>query len=132
MRSVVSFLAFLGVAATLLISLFCVGLGLLGRVAGGEMFVDLLPVAPEQQASALVAAGAFGVLAALLALRPGRWRNLPLLVWSLGLLAILASTVFRSGYQYDGVADLKAHGWVALGAAGLTVVAWCRSRRAEQ
>lgn len=93
------------------------------------MFVDVLPVAPEQQASALVGAGAFGVLAALLALRPGRWRNLPWLAWSLGLLVVLASTVFRSGYQYDGVADLKAHGWLALGAAALCLVAWLRSRR---
>lgn len=132
MRSIVSFLAYLGVVATLLISLFCVGLGLLGGVAGGEMFVDLLPVAPERQATALVAVGAFGLLAALLALRPGRWRNLPLLAWSLGLLAVVASTVFRSGYRYDGVADLKAHGWLALGAAVLSLVAWRRSRRTER
>ena len=127
-RIVKRFLAFLVVPATLLLGLYCLGLGVLGWIDGGDMNLPLVPVAPESLATALALAGAFAILAAFLSVRPGRWFRLPLLIWWVVMVVVLVSTVFRASYRFNGLADLESHGWLLLGALVLLCGAWRRFR----
>ena len=121
-------LEILAIAVNLALGMACCALGLLGWIARGDMYLPLIPAAPERVASVLVALGAFGILSACLAMRGGRWNSFPMLLWSVGLVSLIGSTIFRSGFRFDGMTDFTMYGWIFLGALGLLCAAWLRFR----
>ena len=121
-------LGFLSIAVSLALGLACLALGVLGKLDGTEMTVDLLPVAPESTVATLFAIGILGTLSALLATRGGGWMSVPLLLWSLAIVTLLGATVFRAGYRFDGVADLVNHGLWFLTSLILLLASWLRFR----
>ena len=116
----------LGAVANLLLGLYLCGLGILGLIAGGDMFVPLVPVSPENAAVALLLLGLFAVLASLIAISGGKWLRIPLLVWAVALFLALAAAVFRSDYRFDGIESFKTHGLMLLGALVLVYASWVR------
>lgn len=120
-----------GILVNLGLALFCVGIAALGLIHGGEMFVPLVPVEPENVATALGVAGLVGVLVCLLAFRRGRLSRLPLLLWSLALVAVLKAAIFRGGYRFDGIESFIEHAWLIAGAAVLFVASLLRYRSAR-
>ncbi len=77
------------------------------------------PGPAKSAATALAIAGIFAVLASGLAFRPRGWARFPLVMWSLGLLAVLVAAVFRGTYRFDGI---EAFGDHALLVAGATIL----------
>jgi len=111
------------------LGLFCLGLGLLGWIEGGEMHLPLLPVEAEHAAEALAVVGAVGVCSSVLAMsRPGG-RNVFLVLWSLGVTWVLVSAVFRSSYTFEDLDGFAAHVAAAVAALLLLVASWWRFRR---
>ena len=104
------------------------GLGVLGWISGGEMYVRWVPAAPEHVAKVLFWSGLFGALASALACTGARWKSFPMLLWYLGLTGVLVSTLFRSEFRFDGTQDLANHGWMLLAALVLVVMALIRFR----
>ena len=49
-----------------------------------------------------------------------------MLLWSAGLVMLIGSTVFRSGFRFDGMTDFTMYGWMFLGSLGLLYAAWLR------
>ena len=110
------------------LSLFCLGLGLLGWTEGGDMHVPLLPVDMEHAAVALAVVGALGVCTSVLAIsRPGG-RNVFLVLWSLGVTWVLVSAIFRSSYTFEDLNGFAAHVAAAGAALVLLVASWWRFR----
>lgn len=110
------------------LSIFCLGLGLLGWIEGGEMHVPLLPVQVDHAAVALALVGALGVCASVLAIsRPGG-RNVLLVLWSLGVTWVLVSAIFRSSYTFEDLDGFAAHVAAAGAALLLLVASWWRFR----
>ena len=128
MRTLRKVFEILAIAVNLALGLACGALGLLGWIARGDMYLPLIPAAPEKVASVLVVLGAFGILSACLAMRGGRWNRFPMLLWSVGLVLLIGSTVFRSGFRFDGMTDFTGYGWMFLGSLGLLCAAWLRFR----
>ena len=116
----------IGAVANLLLGLFFSALGILGLIAGGDMFVPLVPVSPANAAVALLLLGLFAVIAALSAISGGKLLRIPLLVWAVALFLALAAAVFRSGYRFDGIEDFKTHGLLLLGSLLLVYASWVR------
>ena len=123
MRGLFGVLAILG---NLGIGVFCLGLGLLGWLTGGDMVVPLVPVQGEHVAASLASAGCFAIVASLLALKSKTLLRLPMLLWSLGLSAVLIAAIFRSGYHFDGIEGLQRHGWMLLTSMILLWGSWSR------
>lgn len=121
-------IGFLSLPVVFVLGLYCLGIATLGWIDGGDMYVPLLPVAPESAATALGIAGLAGVAAPLLALKRGFGARLPLFVWSVALTLLLFAAVFRGGYKFDGLGDLANHGYLLIGALALTGCAWLRLR----
>ncbi len=125
----------LGILANLVLSLYCVGLAALGWIDGGDLLIPLLPVAPENAGTVLALAGTFGAAASWMGLRGGSRARIPLLLWSVTVLALLVAAVFRSGYRFDGTESFAHHGLLMGGAAILLVSSYSRyrsARRADQ
>ena len=124
----------LAVAVNLGVGLACIALGLLGWIAGGEMYLALVPVEPDRVATALLSAGTFAVVAAILAAKGRGASRLLMLIWSAALVGVLGSSVFRSDFRFDGMADLATYGYMFLGAVLLLYASWLRyavARRAQ-
>ena len=121
-------LGLLAIVASLALGLSCLALGVLGKLDGTEMTIDLLPVAPESTVTTLLAMGVLGTLSALLSTRGGGWKSVPMLLWSLVVFGVIGSTVFRGGYRFDGMADLVNHGWWFLASLILLLASWLRFR----
>lgn len=121
-------IGFLSLPVVFVLGLYCLAIATLGWIDGGDMYVPLLPVAPESAATALGIAGLAGVAAPLLALKRGFGARLPLFVWSVALTLLLTAAVFRGGYKFDGLGDLANHAYLLLGALALTGCAWLRLR----
>lgn len=122
-------LGFLSLPVVFVLGLYCLGIATLGWIDGGDMYVPLLPVAPESAATALGIAGMAGVAASLLALKRGFGARLPLFVWSLALTLLLFATVVRGGYKFDGLGDLVNHAYLSIASLALTGCAWLRLRK---
>ena len=122
----------LAILANLCIGVFCLGLGLLGWIDGGDMGVPLVPVRAENVAAALVSAGCFAIVASLLALKSKTLLRLPMLLWSLGLIGILIAAIFRSSYHFDGIEGLQRHGWMLLGSIVLAWASWSRLKASQR
>ena len=116
----------LGTVANLLLGLYIGGLGILGQIVGGEMFVPLVPVAPDNVAVALLSLGLFAVVASLAAVYGGKILRIPLLVWSAALCLALAAAVFRGDYRFDGIESFRTHGIMLLGSLVLLFASWVR------
>ena len=116
----------LAVAVNLGVGVACIALGLLGRIAGGDMYLPLIPVEPDRVATALLSAGTFAVVAAILAAKGRGPSRLLMLIWSAALVGVLGSSVFRSDFRFDGVAGLAQYGWTFLGAVLLLCASWLR------
>ena len=129
MRTIIELL---GILANFGLGLFCLALALLGWIHGGEMAVPLLPVPPENAVTALAIAGLYATLSSVLAFRPGRWARFPLVVWSVGLLAVLLAAVFRSSYRFDGMEAFGDHTLQVLVAAILLSTSCLRFRSASR
>ena len=128
MRHLRKLLEFSAIAVNLAIGGSCLALGLLGQLSGGDMFVPLIPVAPESVASALLMSGAFGILGACMAMQAGGWNRLPMVLWSVGLVLLVGSTVFRSSFRFDGLSHFTSYGWIFLASLVLLLAAWLRFR----
>ena len=122
----------LGAVANLLLGLYFCGLGVLGLVAGGDMFVPLVPVSPENAAIALLLLGVFAVLASLVAISGGKLLRIPLVVWTVALFLALVAAVFRSDYRFDGIESFKTHGWMLLVSLVLVYASWVRFKTPTQ
>ena len=129
MKKIIGMLA---VAVNLGVGLACIALGLLGWIAGGDMYLPLVPVEPDKVATALVSAGTFAVVAAVLAARGGRLLRLLMLIWSTALVGVLGSGVFRSDFRFDGLAGLTQYGWIFFGAVVLLFASWLRYSMARK
>ena len=116
----------LGAVANLLLGLFFCALGILGLIAGGDMFAPLVPVSPENAAVALLLLGLFAVIASVSAVSGGKLLRMPLLVWAVALFLALAAAVFRSDYRFDGIENFKTHGLLLLGSLVLVCASWAR------
>lgn len=116
----------LGAVANLLLGLYLCALGILGLIAGGDMFVPLVPVSPENAAVTLLLLGLFAVVASLVAISGGKLLRIPLLVWAAALFLALAAAVFRSDYRFDGIENFKTHGLMLLGSLVLVYASWVR------
>lgn len=119
---------FLSVPVVFLLGLYCLGIAILGWIDGGDMYLPLLPVAPENAATALGIAGLAGIAASLFALKRGFGARLLLLVWSVGLTLVLLAAVFRAGYKFEGLEGLANHAYLSVGSLILSVCAWLRLR----
>jgi hypothetical protein len=128
MRLIRKLFEMLAIAVNLGLGLFSFALGILGWIAHGELHVPLVPVDPEHVATSLVVAGAFGILAACLAIRGGRWNSFLMLLWSCGVVLVLGSTVFRSDFRFNGMTGFAEHGWMFLGSLVLLYGTWLRFR----
>ena len=89
-------------------------LGVLGLLAGGKMYISVLPVDPEQGALAMLWGGLFAVVAVALALSDRKLLRFPLLLWCAAVTVTLISAVFRSGFRFDGFENFVAIGIAAL------------------
>lgn len=114
-------LGYCSIGAHLALGLFCLGLGLVGLLSGGEMDIDLLPVAPENTAAVLTASGLFALLAVFLALGKSSLARSLLVLWSLAVAAVVIAAFFRGDYRFDGAAALPAYA-ACLGASLLTLL----------
>ena len=125
-------LGFLAILVNLGLSVFCAAVAGLAWIDGGEFSVPLLPVAPENAAASLMAAGVIGIASSVLAMLPRRLAGLPMLVWSVGLLFVLTAAVFRGSYRFDGVEGLIEHAFLVAGALVLVFLSSVRVRRASR
>ncbi len=116
----------IGAIANLFLGLYLCAVGALGLVVGGDMFFPLVPVSPENAATALLVLGAFAVVASVLAISDGRLKRIPQLVWAAVLFVGLTAAVFRGDYRFDGMESFKAHGWMLLGSFVLLCASWVR------
>ena len=119
---------FLSIPVVFVLGLYCLGIATLGWIDGGDMYVPLLPVAPESAATALGIAGLAAVASSMLALKRGFGARLPLFVWSVVLTLLLLAAVFRGGYKFDGLGGLANHAYLLIGSLALTGCAWLRLR----
>lgn len=116
----------LGAVANFLLGLYICGLGILGLIVGGEMFVPLVPVSPDNAAVALLGIGLFAVVASLVAVTGGKSLRIPLLLWSAALCIALVAAVFRGDYRFDGIESFRTHGIMLLGSLVLFYASWVR------
>ena len=110
----------------MLLGLYFCALGILGLIAGGEMFVPLVPASPENAAVVLLVLGLFAVVASVVAVTGGKFLRIPLLIWSAALFLALGAAVFRGDYRFDGIEDFRAHGLMLLGSLVLLYASWVR------
>ena len=108
-------LGYLSVLANLALALLLLGMGFIGSMAGGDMKIDLIPVAPESMALTLLISGLAALVAVVLALRPGKLSRTPLVLWSLLVAAIPICALTRSSYRFDGEEHFRMGVWVFLG-----------------
>ena len=116
----------IGAIANLLLGLYFCALGILGLIVGGEMFVPLVPVSPDNVAVALLVLGLFAVVASVFAVTGGKFMRIPLLIWSTALFLALGAAVFRGDYRFDGLEDFRTHGVMLLGSLVLLYASWAR------
>jgi hypothetical protein len=107
-------LGYLSVLANLALGLALLAMGLIGAVSGGDMKIDLIPVAPENMAMTLIASGLVALVAVVLALRPGKGSRTLLVLWSLLVAAIPICALTRSSYRFDGMEHFRTGVWVFL------------------
>lgn len=119
---------FIGIPAGLLLGLYCLALYGLAAIEGGDLLLPLLPVEPENAATVLGVGGLVGLLASMLAIKAWNLARILLFLWWLTVTLLLAATVFRGDYRFDGMEDLTLHGWMLLGALVLTLSSWVRLR----
>ena len=128
MRSIGRALGYLSLIVHFALSLFLLGLGAIGLMAGQDMTIDLLPAEPESTASTLLILGIVGLASVALALRSGRAARTLLVLWSLAVCFVLGSAFFRSAYKFDGMEDFRAGVWIFLGAVLLFIGSWFRCK----
>ncbi len=121
-------LGYLGIVVHLALGLFCLGLGLVGLLDGGDMDIDLLPFAPESTSKVLVGSGLFALIAVFTAFGKSRFARSLLAVWSLAVAGILIAAFFRGSYRFDGVEGFWMHA-AYLGVSLLALLgSWLRRR----
>jgi predicted membrane channel-forming protein YqfA (hemolysin III family) len=108
-------LGYLSVLANLALGLILLGMGFIGSMAGGDMKIDLIPVAPESMATTLMVSGLVALIAVVMALRPGKGSRTLLVLWSLLVAAMPICALTRSSYRFDGEEHFRAGVWVFLG-----------------
>jgi predicted membrane channel-forming protein YqfA (hemolysin III family) len=108
-------LGYLSVLANLALGLILLGMGFIGSMAGGDMKIDLIPVAPESMATTLMVSGLVALIAGVMALRPGKGSRTLLVLWSLLVAAMPICALTRSSYRFDGEEHFRAGVWVFLG-----------------
>jgi hypothetical protein len=107
-------LGYLSVLANLALALVLLALGFIGSMEGGEMKIDLIPVAPESMAQTLLISGVVALIAVVLALRPGKLSRTLLVLWSLLVVAIPICALTRSSYRFQGEEHFRTGVWVFL------------------
>jgi hypothetical protein len=108
-------LGYLSVLANLVLGLALLGMGFIGSAAGGDMNIDLIPVAPERMATTLMIAGLVALVAVVLALRPGKGSRTLLVLWSLLVAAMPICALTRSAYRFQGEEHFRMGVWVFVG-----------------
>ena len=81
---------------------------------------------------AVLGAGIFAAAASVLSIGGGRWRSLPLLIWSIGLFVNIVAAVFRGNYKFDGIESFTTHAWMVLGALILLIASYLRFKAPEK
>ncbi len=114
-------LGYLSVLANLVLGVVLLGMGLIGRIAGGDMHVDLIPVSPENMAMTLLVCGLVALAAVALALRPGKGPRTLLVLWSLLVASMPICALTRASYRFEGMEHFRAGVWVFLGTLLLLV-----------
>lgn len=129
MRTVLEWIT---VLACLGVGLFCLALAVLGWLDGGEMTIEVFPVPAEGAVTAMAVSGVFGVLSSVLAMGRRRWQRVPLLLWSLGLVAVLAHALVRTSYRFDGIGEFGTHALWVIGAMILFIISVMRFRSSQR
>ncbi len=128
-------LGYFSIVVNLALGLFCLGLGLVGLLGGGEMDIDLLPFEPESTAAVLTGSGLLALVAVFMAFGKSGFVRSLLAVWSLTVTGILIAAFFRGSYRFDGMEGFQKYG----GYLGVSLTAllgsWlrcCRPRRVSR
>lgn len=113
----------------LLISLGCLGLGLVATLSDNKGFeIDLLPWTDNQLRVSLLILGAFGLLSTVLAFK-GKLKFL-FVMWTLGTTYLLARGIFASGHVFEGESDFKWALFLLSGVVATVLGAWSRFKQA--
>jgi hypothetical protein len=123
-------LGYLSVLANLALGLALLGLGFVGSMAGGDMKIDFIPVAPESMANTLMISGIVALIAVVLALRPGKGSRTLLVLWSLLVAAIPICALTRSSYRFHGEEHLQMGAWVFFATLLLLIGSICHRKLA--
>lgn len=115
MRFLGRLLGFASILANLVLALFLVGVGLIGSLEGATLTIDEIPGSPESMAMWLIFAGLGGLLAVVLALRPGRFSRTLLVLWSLLVAGIFVYNFVRPTYRFDGPEHFQQTVYLFLG-----------------
>lgn len=127
-------LGYISIVVNLMLGVFCLGLGLVGRFAGHDMDIDLLPFEPENASTVLIAAGLFALVAVFMAFSKSGFARSLLLIWSLAVTGVLIAAFFRASYRFDGMDGFQSYGaylaisLLALLGSGLHCCRTCRRR----
>ena len=123
-------LGYVSVAVNLLLSLSLLFLGLIASFAATDMQLDLVPPWAGSVTGTVVLGGLAGLIAVVLAMRPGKIGRMALVAWSLLVTLILASALWTSSYRFDGMEDFKRSAWVFLGSVLMLAGSWLHQRNA--
>ena len=110
-----------------LLALFMLGISAVALASGTALHLDMLPWSGSTGTYVLLGAGAFGILALLLALK--RALRFLFFLWSLAVFVMLVKGFFLGPYHFDGPAGLKAAGLLTLGALLAILGAWFQMTR---
>jgi len=123
-------LGYVSVAVNLLLSLSLLFLGLIASFAATDMQLDLVPPWAGSVTGTVLLGGLVGLIAVVLAIRPGKLGRTALVAWSLLVTLILASAFWNSSYRFDGMEDFKRSAWILLGSVLVLVGSWLHRRNA--
>lgn len=128
LRMVQALLRYYSYGFQLLISVFLLGLGLVGALSDNAGFeIDMLPWSGKQLTTSLMILGGFGALATILAFR-GKLTFL-FLMWTAGTVFLLGRGIFASGHTFDGESEFKWALFLLVGLVATVLGAWSRFKQ---
>lgn len=123
-------LGYLSIGVNLLLSLALLSLGLIAWFDGSPMRLDPIPNWTGSVTGTAILGGLAGLIAVVLAFRPGKISRAALVLWSLVVTVIFGNLFWSPLYRFNGFEDFKRSLWIFLGCLLVLFGSWLHLKNA--